>query len=140
MVAAALAARGARWPEVTSRLAPAARAGEHDVLDPDRISTQAMRWLVAEAYEHQGRVDSAVAYYTLLTRPVRIPAWSFALQGLVASAARHRLAMLTAAQGRSAEAARWQEELRQSFDRPDPAYRGWRESPAASGAAPSAVP
>ncbi len=129
MLRASLDVAGGRWRAVTELLAPAAFAGEHDVLDPDRVSTQAMRWVVADAYTRQGRGDSAAAYFTLLTRPVRVPAWSFAFHGFTASAARRRLALLAQHAGKNDQAARWQGEFLQAFVRPDEAYRAWRELP-----------
>jgi hypothetical protein len=103
LLRAGVAAAGGRWQTVTAVLAPAALAGEHSVLDPDRAPSQMLRWMVADAYARQGAADSAIVYFTLLTRPVQVPAWSFAFQGFTASMARQRLALLTPRSGRGEE-------------------------------------
>jgi serine/threonine-protein kinase len=87
-------ARRARWDHVIRVLGPAAFRGEHDGADPNQVSSSAMRWLVANAYEKAGRLDSAAAYFEMVAQSTRIPFWHLLLRGLTYSHALRRLAQL----------------------------------------------
>jgi tetratricopeptide (TPR) repeat protein len=94
-----LAAEG-RWNQVAEHLRAAALTGEPDGGDLDQVSSMALRWLMAEAYERTGKPDSAEAMYELVLDPTRTPFSHLALRGLVHSFASRRLALLQRAGGR----------------------------------------
>ena len=94
LIQARIAARGGRWVEVTHLLGPAARLGEHDGSSPDQVASLGVRWLLAEAYERIGRLDSAAAYFELAIAPTRVPFSHLALRGLAYPFAQRRLGIL----------------------------------------------
>jgi tetratricopeptide (TPR) repeat protein/tRNA A-37 threonylcarbamoyl transferase component Bud32 len=85
-------ARAQRWSSVT-RLRSAARVGEHDGINLDRVGSVLLRWLVADAYARLGQLDSAITYMELAINPRRLPPGHQALRGLVYPFAKHRLAL-----------------------------------------------
>jgi hypothetical protein len=87
-------ARRTRWGEVTRVLGPAAFRGEHDGADPNQVSSSAMRWVVADAYEKAGRLDSAAAYFEIVANSTAVPFGHLPLRGLTYSFALRRLAQL----------------------------------------------
>ena len=87
-------ARRARWGDVTRVLGPVAFRGEHDGADPNQVSSWAMRWVVANAYEKAGRLDSAAAYFEMVAQSTRVPFGHLSLRGLTYSFALRRLAQL----------------------------------------------
>jgi len=113
-----LAADG-RWSEVTRQLGAAALAGERDGGDLDQVSGMALRWLMADAYDHTGKADSAAAMYELVLDPTRTPFSHIALRGLVHSFASRRLAVLYDRMGRPEAAAPHWKAFRSAFVTPD---------------------
>ena len=116
-------ARGGRWTEVIDSLGGVARAGEHDATNLDRLTAYPVRWLVADAYAHLGRSDSAAAYLELVVAPTRMAPGHFALRGLVYPFAHRRLARLYTTLGDRAAAAEHWTEFTRSFTEPDPELR-----------------
>ncbi len=99
LIEAEIASHGARWSEVTRLLAAPALAGEHDNANVDRVPGIVLRWVVADAYGHLARRDSAMAYMTLAMSPVRVPPGHQALRGLIEPFAELRLARWNAESG-----------------------------------------
>lgn len=91
---ASIAAAQNHWPEVVNLLGPAAAAGELDAGTPDQVSSMALRWLVAKAYDRMGRADSAAAYFELVSAPTSTPFSHIALRGLAWPFAERNLALL----------------------------------------------
>jgi hypothetical protein len=118
-----IAAREQRWSEVIRVLAPAAQRGEHDGSSPDQVASVATRWLVADAYEHMKRLDSAAAYLELTIAPTRVPFSHLALRGLVYPFAQHRLAMLYTRLSKPGLAQQHRRAFVESFNTPDPNLR-----------------
>jgi serine/threonine protein kinase len=83
---------GKRWPAVISRLSPLARHGENDATNLDRLPAVWSRWLVADAYAHQGRPDSAIAYFRLAIADTGIASGHLVVRTLVAPFAHRELA------------------------------------------------
>jgi serine/threonine-protein kinase len=109
-----IAAAGGRWSDVTSALAATSLAGEHDATILDRFSSLEIRWLVATAYEAQGKPDSAVVHLKLVVSPLRVPAGHLAMGGLLLPLALDRLATLYARLGdRVAATGQWRQVLAQ---------------------------
>jgi tetratricopeptide (TPR) repeat protein len=79
-----------RWDEVARRLGPAAVAGELDAGDASQVSSAALRWLMAEAYENLGKRDSAAAMYQRILDPKGTPFTHLTLRGLVFRLAEER--------------------------------------------------
>ena len=79
---------------------------------------------MADAYTHLARPDSAIRYYELLVDPL----WSardeeFSFRGLVLPFAYQRLVLLSASEGRLADAQRHLKALTDMFTEPDPELR-----------------
>jgi tetratricopeptide (TPR) repeat protein len=85
----------ARWRDVIRILGPQAPS-ELDGGDPDQVSSLALRWVLADAYAHAGRPDSAAALFDLVLDPARTPFNHLVLRGLAYSSAKQRLAALRA--------------------------------------------
>ena len=102
LVQAWIAAHGGRWQEVTRLLAERARHGEHDGSSPDQVASISTRWLLAEAYERAGNLDSAATFFSLATAPTRVPFSHLALRGLAYPFAQRRLATLYDRMGKAA--------------------------------------
>ena len=85
--------------EAVRLIAAHAEAGEHDNAALDRPGSLAMRWLLADAYDRLGKVDSAEAVFAQVARPVRVPANQIALRGLVVPFVEARLRRLTSRGG-----------------------------------------
>lgn len=83
---------GGRWPEVIARLSVVARRGENDATNLDRLPALWSRWLVADAYAHQGHPDSASAYFNLAIADTGIASGHLAARALVEPFARLELA------------------------------------------------
>jgi tetratricopeptide (TPR) repeat protein len=115
-----LAARSGNWSEVTRVLGPAALDGEHDAADMDQVSSLAVRWLMADAYEHLGKLDSAAAYFELAITPMRVPFSHLGLRGLAYSFAQRRLALLYDRMRRPQVAGQHWNAFLHAFVRPDP--------------------
>jgi tetratricopeptide (TPR) repeat protein len=110
-----IAARAGRWEDVVALIAQPARDGsDRGGAGMDRVGAPSERWLVAQAYEHLGRPDSAAAFYSRMLSPSPSFGSSFA---------RQRLVVLCAGMGRIAEAETQLTALERDFTRPDPEVR-----------------
>jgi tetratricopeptide (TPR) repeat protein/tRNA A-37 threonylcarbamoyl transferase component Bud32 len=114
-----IAARAGRWQEVVQDLGPAALQGEARgyVLIQ---SAPLVRWLVAEAYEHLDRPDSAAAYFERTVAPVPLGGTDFSQSRMAFAFGHQRLVLLYARMGRAEEARRHWEIFSGTFTRPDP--------------------
>jgi tetratricopeptide (TPR) repeat protein len=74
--------RAGRWERVVQGLAGTALSGEHDATSLDRVPSLTLRWLVADAYAHLGRLDSAMVYMNLALTSERVPSGHLVLRGL----------------------------------------------------------
>jgi serine/threonine-protein kinase len=119
MVEAWLAARAGRWQEVLRLLGPAALQGEARGYALVQ-SAPLIRWLVAEAYEHVDRPDSAAVYFERAIAPVPEGGTDFAQVRMASSFAHQRLVLVYSRIGRLEEARRHWEILSTTFTRPDP--------------------
>jgi len=104
---------------ITERLAPIALKGEQDPTMLDRPDSFLQRWLVAEAYERQGKLDSAAAFFELALQPTRIPPGHFALRGLTYGFAHHELAEIARRRGDRGDEQEHRAALQKAFTRPD---------------------
>nr|MBA2627431.1 hypothetical protein [Gemmatimonadales bacterium] len=91
MAEAILALRSARPAETVRLLAPAARGGENDGTNLDRVSSLSLRLLTADAYAAAGALDSAAAMGTLALESVRMPPGMLALRGVACAFAASRV-------------------------------------------------
>jgi serine/threonine protein kinase/tetratricopeptide (TPR) repeat protein len=90
-----------KWPEVAGQLRTVAIGGELDGGDLNQVSSMAVRWLMAETYEHIGKADSAAVMYRLVIDPTHTPFTHLALRGLVYPYAMRRLEQLRELYGRA---------------------------------------
>ena len=120
LIEAWIAVRGRQWGQAIELLGPTARWGEHDGSSPDQVASFATRWLVADAYEQDGRLDSAAAYFELALAPTRLPFSHLALRGMVHPFAQRRLAILYEKMRRPDDAGRQWKALADDFITPDP--------------------
>jgi tetratricopeptide (TPR) repeat protein len=114
-----IAARAGRWQEVIRLLGPAALQGEargYAVVQ----SAPLLRWLVADAYEHLDRPDSAAAYLERAIAPTPLGGTNFQQIRMASSFAHQRLVVLYARMGRLEDARRHWEAFSTTFTRPDP--------------------
>ena len=81
------------------------------------------RWLVAEAYERMGRLDSAAAFFKTITNPTNSNWGQADSRGLVHSFALRRLALLEDKLGQADSARVHWEQFMDTFTRPDSAFR-----------------
>jgi len=124
LVRASVLASQERWADVIGELGAAAVVGERDGGDLGQVSSMAVRWLAAEAYERVGRADSASVMYEMVLDPSRTPFGHLALRGLVYSFARRRLALLYDRLGRREAADSQWNQFRSTFVTPDRGLRG----------------
>jgi tetratricopeptide (TPR) repeat protein len=110
------AAQDGRWVDVLRALEPVAAQG---VFVPPRINALT-RWLVAEARERVGALDSAAAMYERIATWSGFSAWEPRQRGLAESFARQRLVVLYCRMGRLDDARRHWEILSETFTQPDP--------------------
>ena len=115
-----IAATEGRWPQVRRLLGPAALRGENDGSSPAQVSSLATRWLLADAYQEAGLLDSAVAYLDLAIAPTRGPFSHLALRGLAYPFAQRRLAILYGKIGRAEVAQERWRAFAIAFTTPDP--------------------
>jgi tetratricopeptide (TPR) repeat protein len=119
LIEAWIAARAGRFAETIRLLGPSARQGDDigSALSPSNRVLK--RWLVAEAYESLGRLDSAAVYFVLAMSPLGNPE---ALRDarMAYSYAHRRLVLVYARMGRLEEARRHWEIFSATFTRPDP--------------------
>jgi DNA-binding SARP family transcriptional activator/Tfp pilus assembly protein PilF len=100
-------------------LAPIAWGGGFVVLGSNALQ----RWVVADAYERLGLVDSAAAYFDLLVRPTRIHFRQGEHTGFFHSYALRRLALLHERKGRRSLSRRYWQQFISVFTDPDPELR-----------------
>jgi tetratricopeptide (TPR) repeat protein len=100
-------------------LAPIAWGGGDIVMGSNALQ----RWVVADAYERLGLVDSAVAYFELLVRPTRLHFRQGEHTGFFHSFALRRLALLHGRQGRRAVSRHYWLQFVAVFTDPDPPLR-----------------
>jgi tetratricopeptide (TPR) repeat protein len=93
--------------------------GEHDGSNPAQVASLATRWLVADAYEQLGRLDSAAAYLELAIAPTRVPFSHLALRGLAFPFAERRLAIVYEKMGRHETAQEHWKAFTSAFTTPD---------------------
>ncbi len=119
MLSAVIASRGERWQEVTDLLGPTAYRG-YEVgrleMSAGRWATQ---WLVATAYEHLGRGDSAAVYYERLLSPAGSAA-EISVRGLAYPFAHRRLALVYGQGGERDGAVRHWRAFLETFTTPGP--------------------
>jgi serine/threonine-protein kinase len=115
--------RTGRWQPIIDSLAPLALRGEHDATVMDRTPSFAVRWLVADAYAHLGRLDSAAAYLELLLAPTRMAPAHFALRGFAYPFAHQRLATWYTELGDTTLAQAHRKSLAETLTEPDPDLR-----------------
>jgi eukaryotic-like serine/threonine-protein kinase len=123
LLEAMIAAQAGQWPRVTQVLAPSAGQGEHDGSSPDQAASITMRWLVGDAYERSGKLDSAAVYFRLATTTRRVPFSHLALRGMAFPFAERRLANLHHKMRNDEEALRHWTSFKAAFRTPDPDLR-----------------
>ncbi len=119
---ATIAANSGRWADVIRSLAPAAWQGCCN----QSYSSGALirrRWLVADAYERMGKLDSAAVYFELLVTPKRIDWRSIMFRGLTHSFALRRLALLHTRMGHPDRARVYWQQFADTFTAPDAELR-----------------
>jgi len=115
--------RQGRWQEAIDLLAPHARIGRYIPGSAEELRRQVSRWFVADAFVHQGRPDSAVAYLDLMLDPPGHPPQVMLRRGTSDPFVRNRLVRIYAQSGRIDEARRQWDTLSAMVTRPDPAIR-----------------
>jgi tetratricopeptide (TPR) repeat protein len=123
LVQAWIAAHGGRWQEVTRLLGERARRGEHDGSSPDQVASISTRWLLAEAYERAGNLDSAATFFSLAIAPTRVPFSHLALRGLAYPFAQRRLAAIYDRMGKPALSDEHWAAFQFAFVTPDPGLK-----------------
>ena len=81
------------------------------------------RWLVADAYERMGKLDSAAVYFELLVTAKRIDWRAIMFRGLTHSFALRRLALLHSRMGNRDRARNYWRQFADTFTAPDPELR-----------------
>ena len=85
-------ARRGDWRGAADHVAAAATTGEHDSAALDRVGSESLRWLAADALARSGRADSAASMMELAITPQRMPGNELALRALTVKFARARVA------------------------------------------------
>ncbi len=111
------------WEGAVRVLGPAARQGTELGYVTDPIGRVPMRWLVADAYEHLGKPDSAAEYFELALSPARTLWEERVAMRMASSFAHRRLVMLYARMGRIEDAKRQWQILTATVHTPDPEIR-----------------
>jgi serine/threonine-protein kinase len=117
---ACIARAEGRWDQIRRLLGAPATEGEHDGSIPAQVSSLAMRLLLADAYEHTGRLDSAAAYLELAIAPTRVPFSHVALRGFAYPFVQRRLALLYGKLGQDELAMERLKGFAAAFTDPDP--------------------
>lgn len=131
-IVALIARRAGRPREVITGLGQVARTREYGRPQQDaQVGPVAIHWVLAEAYERVGRVDSAIVMYDRVLQPRDAMTHLLAIRGLVWSHAHGRLAELHLRNGDRAAASRHARAFLQAFTEPDPELRSLRERVAA---------
>ncbi len=118
-----IATREGRWKRVVDLLGEAANRGVEPGTIPDPAGRPALRWLVAEAYEHLQRPDSAARYYELAISPLGRLDQGLRSRGIIYSLALQRLVLLELKMGHFEAARRRWDLLVRTCTRPDEAMR-----------------
>ncbi|HEX5962766.1 MAG TPA: hypothetical protein VFY42_03500, partial [Gemmatimonadales bacterium] len=84
------------------------------------VASIATRWLLAEAYERVGNLDSAATFFALAIAPTRVPFSHLALRGLAYPFAQRRLATLYDRMGKTALSDQHWSAFQSTFITPDP--------------------
>jgi hypothetical protein len=130
-----------RWAQVVATLGPAARAGEHDAADLDRLPSIAIRWVVADAYAHMGQLDSASAMLERGVGFAAIPPGHLALRAFALPYGERRLATWATRRGDTEGSRRAWAAFQAMFTTPDLPFRSWRdEVPNVRPGMPNATP
>lgn len=117
---ALIARRGNRPRDVIDALAPVTRIGERGRSQQDaHVGPLAIHWVMAEAYEQVGQLDSAIAMYERVLHPRDGELHFLALRGLLWSQAHHRLAVLEQRSGHHTAARRHAQAFAGAFTQPD---------------------
>jgi tetratricopeptide (TPR) repeat protein len=120
LIEAWIAARAGNWDRVLDLIGPAARQGEHDTSLLDRVGSQSLRLLAADALAATGRTREFEEMMALLLLPQRMSGNEFALRGLTASFAQLRLARALHRQQRTREADEHRRAAAAVLREPDP--------------------
>ena len=86
----------------------------------DRAGRVTLRWLVADAHENLGRPDSAAHYFEMVLSPSGRVDQEYFTRGIAFPFAHRRLVLLYAQMGRTEDARRHWELLRENVRNPDP--------------------
>ena len=118
-----IAMRAGRFGEATRLVGSIATTGEQDPTILDRADSFMQRWLVAEAYQRNGKADSAAHYFALMLQPTGMPPGHYALRGLPYSFANFRLAEIAKTQRDARRERKYRDDLRKTLVHPDPISR-----------------
>ena len=119
LIRAWLAARAGDWSRAASLVDAPARRGEHDTAILDRVGSQSLRWLAADALARSGRMPDAAAMLELAIAPERMSGNEFALRGVALTFAHARLARWYETMGRRHDAAAHWRAVRDALQNPD---------------------
>lgn len=111
-----VAASGGRWPEVRRRLGPLGAQGIFAGFPINPL----VRWLVAQADERMGQLDSAVATYERIAAGWNCSESEVLSRGLTEPFAHQRLVVLYSQMGRLDDARRHWKIFSETFTQPDP--------------------
>lgn len=127
-ITALIARRAGRPGEVITSLGQVARTREYGRPQQDaQVGPVAIHWVLAEAYERVGRLDSAIVMYGRVLQPRDASTHLLAIRGLLWSHAHGRLAELHLRSGDRAAARRHARAFLQAFTEPDPELRSLRQ-------------
>jgi len=116
-VQAMIAYRQRHWDRIPPLLAPDAWKGRNGAVHGN---LNLRRWLVADAYEHMGRLDSAAAYFNLLVTTTRGNWPQQHSRGMASTFALRRLALIHDALGERTRAAKLWTQFAATLSNPDP--------------------
>lgn len=123
LINAIASARAGQWAAVVSTLASTAAFGEHDALNLDRVPSIALRWIVADAYAHLNRIDSAATYMKLAVSPRRVPPGHLSLRGFGYAFGEYRLQQFALLEHDAIGAAEARTNFQKAFITPDAEFR-----------------
>src|SRR5207244_5556646 len=109
-----------RWQRAIDHLTPNALGGRYQPPTIEELIRPPARWVVADAYDHLGRRDSAIVWLQRLLDPPRYSPALLTNSGHWEPFARIRLVGLYAHAGRLGEAQHDWERLSATTTRPDP--------------------